>query len=120
MKIDLPLDGTDRQTLRRASKLLYGHMHVMEAILVIGHADDDRFYQAGLAEAVACNANQAGAVMAKLAALGVVERIATEPGQQRGYYRRLPSVVWETTTEHADEILHPPASAAVAQLAERR
>ena len=120
MKIAVPLDGTSRTTLRRASKILYGHMHVMEAILVIGQADDDLFYQAGLADAVACNPNQAGRVIDKLTALGFAERVPGDPGQSRDYHRRLPSELWDTTAIMAAEIIRRPAGGAVANLAERR
>jgi hypothetical protein len=120
MKIDLPLDRTARETLRQASKTLYGHMHVMECILVIGQAEGELFYQAGLAEAVACNANQAGRVIDKLTSLGVAERVPRDPGQSRDYHRRLPSVLWETTALQAMELLHRPAGSAVAKLADHR
>ncbi len=120
MKIDLPLDGTARATLRDASKILYGHMHVLEAILAIGQSEDELFYQAGLAEAVACNANQAGRVIEKLTALRVAEPVSKDAGQSRDYHRRLPSSLWETTAVHAAEILQRPAPSTVANLADRR
>lgn len=121
MNIELPLDGTDRETLQAASKSLYGNMHVMEAILVIGQARDARFYQGGVAEAIGCKSNQANTVLGRLKALGVIEpEERGDPGQSRDYYRRLPSVLWEATAQHADEILRRPDSGAVANLADRR
>jgi hypothetical protein len=119
MKVDLPLDGTARETLHEASRVLCGNMHVLEAILAIGQAENERFYQAGLADAIDCKANQAGTVIDKLLALRVVEPVPREPGQARDYHRRVPSQLWESLATYAAELLATPAQE-LPNLADRR
>ncbi|MET0603634.1 MAG: hypothetical protein ABW167_16745 [Baekduia sp.] len=119
MNIDLPLDGRERTVLREASRTLYGNMHVMETLLVIGRSDRDLFYQAGLANDLGCKANQAGAVIEKLLQLGVAERVPREEGQARGYCRRLPSALWSSVIPFAIEVLQQ-RTADVAKLADHR
>jgi hypothetical protein len=92
MKIDLPLDRTARAIIQPVSKALFQSIYAIEIMLAI--AQTDRFYQAQLAEIAGAQPNYAQQMMRRLESAGVIEPMASEPGQVRHYYRRLPSPLW--------------------------
>jgi hypothetical protein len=108
MKIDLPLDGTARSRVAEVSKGLYGSKYFFEAILLI--AQVDRFYATQIADTVGCKVNYATKVIDRLQESQLIERLSTEDGQLRHYYRRLPYPLWDFAVDWAHELLQPPES----------
>lgn len=78
----------------------------------------DRFYGAEIASVTDCQPNFASSMLNRLETAGLVERLPTEEGQVRRYYRRLPSPIWDALHQIIEELLkEPPAK--IAQLTPR-
>lgn len=103
MNIELPLDGPARKRLRPVSRAVFQSMYALEVLVAIAQAD--RFYQAELAGLAGCQPNYAGEFMKRLAAGRLIEPVPTEPGQNRIYYRRLPSPLWDLCLRWATVLL---------------
>jgi hypothetical protein len=117
MKIELPLDGTARNRLRPASRAVFQSKYAFEGMLLI--AQEDRFYPSQVAEMTGCEPNFAGTFIKRLATAGLVEPLDHQPGQNRKYYRRLPSPIWDFCLRWARELLSEP-DAPITRLSEHR
>lgn len=93
--IDLPLDRTAQGRVRPVSRAVFKSDFALELMTAI--AQEDRFYSTGLAElAPGCKVNYVSESLVKrLLAAGLIEAAEKPPGQQRDYYRRRPSPLWE-------------------------
>lgn len=108
-RLQLPLTEDQRMLVRPTARAVFQSMYALEFLSEI--AQEARFYQAQLAKAAGCNANHAGKFMQRLAAGGLIERAGEpEPGQQRKYYRRVESPVWESAVDLTRRLLDGVAS----------
>jgi hypothetical protein len=108
MKIPLPLDDSQRPRVRQTSKAVFKSQYALEVMLVI--AQEDRFYQSQIAQAVGCEASYVSEFLKHLAGVGLIESLTSEPGQIRKYYRRVDSPLWGSCVELAADLLptvHP-------------
>jgi DNA-binding MarR family transcriptional regulator len=106
MNIELPLDRTARKQVRPVSKALFHSEYTVEAMLLM--LKQDRFYGAQVAELTGCQPNFASSLLGRLEAAGLVEKLPTESGQLRRYYRRRPSGVWDALQTIIEELLKEP------------
>jgi hypothetical protein len=113
MKIDLPLDGNARQAVRPVSRALFGGEFVLEALVLM--AQEQRIYGGQMAAATGCEGSYASGLLRRLADAGLIELVATEPGQVRKYYRTRPSPLWDSMVILTESLI-PPASDRVARL----
>jgi predicted transcriptional regulator len=116
MNIELPLDGKQQGSVRPTSKALFHSDFALEAFVLIGQ--EAKFYGGQLAELTGCKANYASQFLRRLEEAGLIERLPTEPGQARRYFRRRPSPIWELSLSLAHELLEEPEST-VTQLTPR-
>jgi len=116
MNIELPLDGSLRAQVRPVSKALFHSDYSVEAMLLI--LGRERFYGAEIASATGCQPNFASSLLSRLEAAGLVEKLPSEDGQLRRYYRRRPSPIWDALGQIVEELVKEPA-AQVAQLTPR-
>ena len=110
MNIELPLDGKQRQQIRPISKALFHSEYAFEALLEI--AQQPRFFKSQVAEAAGCQANYAAKFLKRIEDERLIERLPTEDGQRRHYYRKVESPVWGFLLGLAESLLGqaPPAA----------
>lgn len=118
--LQLPLTDTQRDLVRPTSKAVFQSIYALEFLCLI--AQERRFYQSQLAKAAGCNANHAGQFMKRLTGGGLIAPAGEpEPGQQRHYFQRAESPLWEVVVDLATKLLaaEPAAGTNVAQLSRR-
>jgi hypothetical protein len=103
MKIQTPLDDSERLRVRPTSKAVFQSHYALEAMLVI--AQEDRFYQGQIAKAAGCEPSYASEFMKRLTGARLIEPLPRAPGQARKYHRRLPSPLWQSCLDLAAHLL---------------
>jgi hypothetical protein len=111
MKIPLPLDDSQRALVQPTSKALLGSLYALEA--TVSMAQQEKFYQGQIAKDAGCEPSYLSEFMKRLAAVGLIEPIDTDPGQVRKYHRRLPSPLWQFSIDLVDHLLGQQGSGVV-------
>lgn len=117
MNIELPLDRKQRSKVRPLSKALFHSEYALEAYIEI--ALKSRFYKSQIATAAGCQPNFAGSFLKRLEDERLIERVPTEEGQRRHYFRKVDSPIWMALLNLSDALLSEGPSATVAQLPRR-
>ncbi len=117
MNIELPLDRKERSQVRPISKALFHSEFALEAFLEI--AQQPRFFKTQVAEAAGCQANYAAKFLKRLEDERLIERLPTEDGQRRHYYRKVDSPLWASLLDMVDSLLRQERSAEVTALPRR-
>jgi len=117
MNIELPLDGNQRSQLRPVSKALFHSEYALEAFLLM--AREPRFFKGQVANAAGCAPNFAASFLQRLEGEQLIERLPTEDGQRRHYFRKVNSPVWDALVQLADSLLQQPQEAQVSRLPQR-